>query len=503
MTATGDENLGPETPDGDAAGLARLIAGRRAKAAELRASGVDPFPRRFPNRHEIGTIRAANEALQPDTESDARVRVAGRLVARRGQGKIAFLDIQDRSGRIQLWATADRLGESTLGDLVRLDLGDILGVEGTVMRTRRGELSVAVEAFEILAKSFRPPPDKHHGLRDPETRYRQRYADLLSSPDVREVFQVRSRTISAIRGFLDERGFLEVETPVLQPVYGGAAARPFTTHHNALDREFFLRIATELYLKRLIVGGLERVYELGKDFRNEGVSFKHNPEFTMLETYEAYAGYRDVMEMLEALVAHAAGTAIGTTSVEWRGNALDLTPPWRRITLRDGLRETSGIDIAEHDTADGLRAAMRAAGYDAEAATTWPKLVDALLTQALEPTLVQPTFVYDYPVALSPLAKRCPHDDGLVERFEAFCGGMEIANAYSELNDPDDQRARFLDQLAERAAGDDEAQPMDEDYLTALEYGMPPTGGLGVGIDRLVMLLTDRASIREVVLFPA
>jgi lysyl-tRNA synthetase class 2 len=416
---------------------------------------------------------------------------------------MAFLDLEDASGRIQLWATVDRLGEAGMADLLDADLGDILGVAGRPARTRRGEPSIAVEEAVLLAKALRPPPDKHAGVRDPEIRHRQRYLELIADPEAREAVRVRARAIAAIRRFLDERGFVEVETPALQPVYGGAAARPFVTHHNVLDRDLFLRIATELYLKRLIVGGLERVYELGKDFRNEGVSNRHNPEFTMLETYEAYADYRDVMELLEGLVAAAAVAATGGTTVPWKGGQIDLAPPWRRVDLRDALREASGIDVRERADAASLRQAMRAAGLDAPDDLPWARLVDGLLTQTLEPTLIQPTILHDYPVELSPFAKRRPDDPAVAERFEAFAGGMEIANAFTELNDPDDQRARFAAAAADRAAGDDEAPPTDEDFLAALEYGMPPTGGLGLGIDRLAMLLTDRPSIRDVILFPA
>ncbi len=483
--------------------LPELLAQRRAKLDRLRADGIDPFPHRFPGVVATTAVAAAHEDLPAGEETDDHYRVAGRLSARRGQGKMAFLDLDDRSGRIQLWATEDRMGADALGALLDLDLGDLVGVTGPVARTRRGELSVAVDEATLLAKALRPPPDKHAGLKDPELRYRQRYLDLMSDPDVRAAFLVRSKAIAAVRRFLDDRGFLEVETPTLQPLYGGAAARPFVTHHNALDRDLYLRIATELYLKRCIVGGLEKVYELGKDFRNEGVSHKHNPEFTMVETYEAYADYADVAAMLEQLVAHVATEATGSTTVAFKGHELDLTPPWRRLDLRDGLREASGIDVRDHADAASLRAAMRAKGLDAPEEDTWARLVDALLTQTLEPTLIQPTILLDYPIELSPFAKRKPDDPGTVERFEAFAGGMEIANAFSELNDPDDQRERFAMAAADREAGDDEAQPTDEDFLTALEHGMPPTGGLGMGIDRLVMLLTDRPTIREVILFPA
>ncbi len=469
----------------------------------MRAAGINPFPARFTGRGSIADARALGDALEPGAEATGQVTIAGRLVARRGQGKTVFADVEDRSGTVQAWATLDRLGDDGLSLLAGAHLGDIIGVRGTVVRTRRGEISVAADSVEMLAKALRPPPDRHAGLTDPETRYRQRYLDLMASEDVRSQFVMRARAISGVRRFLDSRGFIEVETPALQPIYGGAAARPFVTHHNEQGRDLFLRIATELYLKRCIVGGLEKVYELGKDFRNEGVSFKHNPEFTMLETYEAYADYEDVAAMLEEMVSAAAVEATGGMKVPWKGGEIDLTPPWRRVRLTDALEETSGIDVLAHPDADSLRAAMRAAGLDAPDTAPWSKLVDGILSQSLEPTLIQPTILLDYPLELSPFAKRREDDPRLVERFEAFCAGMEIANAFSELNDPDDQRERFAMLQADRAAGDDEAQPADEDFLTALEHGMPPTGGLGLGIDRLVMLLTDRHSIREVILFPA
>lgn len=484
-------------------GLPALVAERRAKADALRDAGIDPFPPRFTGRTGIADVRRANESLEAGAESREPVRVAGRLLARRGQGKVAFLDLEDRGGRIQVWASIDRLGEDGMAATLDLDLGDIVGADGPVTRTRRGELSVAATGMTLLAKALRPPPDKHAGVRDRETRFRQRYLDLMADPDARGAFLTRAKAIAAVRRFLDERGFVEVETPTLQPIYGGAAARPFVTHHNQLDRDFFLRIATELYLKRLIVGGLEKVYELGKDFRNEGVSHKHNPEFTMVETYEAYADYRDVMDMLEQMVGAVAVEATGSTTVPWKGGEIDFAPPWRRLDFRDALKEASGVDVRVHADEASLRTAMRAAGLDAPDGQPWAKLVDGLLSQTLEPTLIQPTILHDYPLELSPFAKRHPDDPAIVERFEAFAGGMEIANAFTELNDPDDQRERFRMAAADMEAGDDEAQPMDEDFLAALEHGMPPTGGLGMGIDRLVMLLTDRHSIREVVLFPA
>lgn len=475
-----------------------LLAERRRKLDELRAAGIDPFPHEFRERTEIADVLERYEGLQAGDESDDTLRLAGRLAARRGHGKASFLDLVDRSGRLQLHARADVLGD-TYEPLVDLDLGDLLGVEGAPMRTRRGELSLRVDSWQLLAKSLRPPPDKYHGLSDVETRYRHRELDLLANEESRDLFLLRTRVVAAVRRFLDERGFIEVETPVLQPIYGGALARPFTTHHNALDRTLYLRIATELYLKRLIVGGLEKVYELGKDFRNEGISHKHNPEFTMLETYEAYADYNDVAAMTEELVAHVARETIGGTTV----GDVDFAPPWRRVTLTDAIREASGVDISEQTERDALVAAMEAAGIEVDPAESWAKLVDDLFSKQVEPTLTQPTFILDYPVELSPFAKPHRSKPGLVERFEAVAGGVEIANAFTELNDPDDQRARLEQQERLLAAGDEEAPPLDEDYVYALEHGMPPTGGLGIGIDRLVMLLTQRHSIREVLLFPA
>lgn len=476
--------------------LPELLANRRHKLETLRADGIDPFPHAFAGVVPTSAVRAAHEGLEPGEETDASHRVAGRLAARRGQGKMAFLDLVDRSGRLQLQARRDVLGEEAMGRLLSLDLGDLVGVDGTAFSSRRGELSLRVDSYAVLAKSLRPPPEKHHGLQDVETRYRHRELDLMSSSEARELFLLRARTVAAVRRFLDEKSFVEVETPVLQPLYGGALARPFTTHHNALDRTLFLRIATELYLKRCIVGGLERVYELGKDFRNEGLSPKHNPEFTMLEWYEAYADYRDVADRLEELVSRVAVEVGGAGSI-------DFGRPWKRVTLRDAIAGRTGIDVLEHRDHDTLAREIRSRGIELSVERTWPQLVDDLLSKLVEPELEQPTFVMDYPVELSPFAKAHRSEPGLVERFECFAAGMEFANAFTELNDPDEQRARFEAQRAEAAAGDDEAQPYDEDFVAALEHGMPPTGGIGIGIDRLVMLLTGRRSIREVVLFPA
>jgi lysyl-tRNA synthetase, class II len=477
-------------------GASDLLADRRRKLESLRAAGVDPFPHEFDGVESIASVRAAHEALGPGEETDISHRVAGRLAARRGQGKMAFLDLEDRSGRIQLQARADVLGSEAMDRLVSLDLGDLIGVDGTAFCSRRGELTLRVDAFTLLAKSLRPPPDKHHGLTDVETRFRHRELDLMASRETRELFMTRAKVISTIRRCLDDDGFIEVETPVLQPLYGGAMARPFITHHNALDRDLYLRIATELYLKRLIVGGLERVYELGKNFRNEGVDQTHNPEFTLLEWYEAYADYLDVAERCERLV-HAVAQAVGYDG------ELDFTPPWRRETLAGAILQRTGIDILRGRDRDELAADMRARGLTVPEGDTWPQLVDELVTKHVEPTLIRPTFLLDYPVELSPLAKRHRESPELVERFEAFVGGMEIANAFTELNDPDDQRRRFESQSRLAVAGDDEAQPYDEAFVQALEQGMPPTGGIGIGIDRLVMIMTGKRSIREVVLFPA
>jgi lysyl-tRNA synthetase class 2 len=468
---------------------------RRAKLERLRAAGVEPFPHAFPGVTAIDAIRAAHDSLEAGGETDSRYRIAGRLHARRGQGGAAFLDLDDRSGRIQLHATKDTLGADSMDALVALDLGDILGVDGLAFKTRRGELSLRVEGWQLLAKSLRPPPEKFHGLQDVETRYRHRELDLIANDDARELFIMRSKVVSAIRRWLDDRGFLEVETPILQRLYGGALARPFVTHYNELDRDFFLRIADELYLKRLIVGGLEKVYEIGKDFRNEGFSRKHQPEFTMLEWYAAYADYNVIADELEELVEQLAPLATDK-SIDW-------SRPWKRITLRDAILEETGVDIYEHRDRHSLIAAADTAHLDVNPNETWPKLVDSLLSKYVEPKLKNPTLLMDYPVELSPFAKRHRSQEGLVERFEGFAGGMEFTNAFTELNDPDDQRARFEEQVRDREGGDKETQPFDEDYIFALEHGMAPTGGIGIGIDRLVMLLSGRDSIREVQLFPA
>jgi lysyl-tRNA synthetase class 2 len=486
--------MSADPPSGESP--SELLATRRAKLDALRADGVEPFPHEFDDVEPIASVRAAHSELAAGEETAISHRVAGRLAARRGQGKMAFLDLVDRSGQVQLQAKVDVLGAELMERLLSLDLGDLIGVDGVALRSRRGEFTLRVERFTVLAKSLRPPPEKHHGLKDVEQRYRHRELDLIANSEVRELFVTRARIVSAVRRFLDDAGFIEVETPVLQALYGGAMARPFITHHNALDRNLYLRIATELYLKRLIVGGLERVYELGKDFRNEGVDTTHNPEFTMIEWYEAYADYLDVADRCEALVASVA------KDIGYEGE-YDFAAPWPRVPLVEAIEKATGIDVMALRDRDALAAAMRSRGLRAPDDDTWPQLVDELVSKHVEPTLIQPTFLIDYPVELSPFAKRHRTQPGLVERFEVYVGGAEIGNAFTELNDPDEQRRRFEEQRRLATAGDEEAQPYDEAFVQALEHGMPPTGGIGIGIDRLVMAMTGRRSIREVVLFPA
>jgi lysyl-tRNA synthetase, class II len=487
-------------------------AARREKRAELEQLGVAPFGYRFDRTHTAAQALAAYDDSMGDHGPE--VRVAGRISAWRSQGKTSFAHLEDGSGKIQIYFRRDQLGDRY--DVLKLlDLDDHLGVQGRLFRTKMGEITVRAEQFELLAKSLRPlPRGKSYvrddgspadtALADTELRYRQRYADLAVHPEVREIFRVRAKAIAYLRRFLDDRGFLEVETPILQPLYGGAAARPFVTHHNALDMSLYLRIADELYLKRLLVGGLERVYEIGHDFRNEGMDRTHNPEFTMLEFYQAYADYRDMMNMVEAMIAGVVEHCCGSLQLERGGVTLDFTPPWPRVRFVDGVRERAGLDVRTASEAE-LRAALVRAGVAADEAEKYSggKLVDEVFKVYLEPELVQPTFVVDYPRTLSPLARLHRDDTSLTERFELFVQGHELANAFSELNDPDDQRARFEDQGRQREAGDEEAQLYDADYVRALEYGMPPAGGVGIGVDRLAMLLTNQPSIRDVILFPA
>jgi lysyl-tRNA synthetase class 2 len=494
MSGTPD---GPSSGESAKHGLPELMAERRAKAVRLKEADPESFPYAFRGVEPIAEILGVYEHLAPGEETEEAHRVAGRLAARRGSGGAAFLDLVDRTGKLQLHARRDVLGEQAFERLTSLDIGDLIGVDGAALRSRRGEISLRVDGFAVLGKALRPPPDKHGGLSDVETRYRRRELDLISSEEARGLFIDRARIVSAVRGYLDGQGFVEVETPVLQPLYGGALARPFTTHHNALERTLYLRIATELYLKRLLVGGLERVYELGKDFRNEGVSTKHNPEFTMVEFYEAYADYEDVAVRLEELVRAAAG------AIAYAGE-IDFAGTWRRVSFVQAIAEATGIDLSSVRDAPALREAI--AERELEIRTqdaTWAQMADALLSKFVEPGLLQPTFVRDYPVELSPFAREHRSLPGMVERWEAFAGGMEIANAFSELNDADSQRERFEAQRRAAEGGDEQAQPYDELFVQALEQGMPPAGGVGVGIDRLVMLLTGRDSIREVVLYPA
>jgi lysyl-tRNA synthetase class 2 len=484
---------------------------RLEKLERLRERGWDPYPPRAERTHTAAQAIAAYEAGGEGEE----VVVAGRLRSVRVMGKASFAHIEDGSGRIQLFLRLNDLGEEVYTAFKQdLDLGDFVEARGTLMQTRTGEISVRASRLRWLAKALTPLPwgkeqqvdgevVRYSTLTDVEERYRQRYADLAVHPEVREVFTTRARTVAALRRFLDGEGFLEVETPVLQPIYGGAAARPFVTHHNQLDQDLYLRISFELYLKRLLVGGYERVYEIGKDFRNEGVSFKHNPEFTQVEFYAAYLDYRDVMGLTERMVAAVAREVMGTTTIVYQGNTIDLSPPWRRVSLREVIQEVSGIDYARYPTAEALAEALRAIDRQPEPGSTWGKLIDnSLLGSLVEPTLVQPTIVYDYPRDISPLAKAKPGDPNHVERFEFFIGGLEMGNAFTELNDPLDQEQRFLEMGRLYAPDDEEAHPLDEDYVRALMYGMPPNGGFGMGVDRLVMLFTDRPTIREVILFP-
>ena len=485
---------------------------RREKRAALEALGVRPFAYRYERSH---TAQAAAESYQDSMgDNGPSVTIAGRIVSWRPKGKVVFGDIEDPSGRIQVYFRQDDLGSGY--ELVKLlDLDDHVGIAGKVFRTKAGEITVKGSDVTLLAKSLRPLPrgktqeteegaKTFGGLTDPELRYRQRYADLAVHPEVRDVFRLRARAVSWIRRFLDERGFLEVETPILQPLYGGAAARPFVTHHNALDMPLYLRIADELYLKRLLVGGLERVYEIGHDFRNEGMDRTHNPEFTMLELYQAYADYNDMMSLTEAMIAGVVQHTVGTTALEREGTTLEFRPPFQRLSFVEGVRARTGLDLRTASE-DEMRRRLLKTGMEAEAVAdlSGGRLQDEVFKVYLEPHLVQPTFVVDYPKALSPLAKEHRNDPALTERFELFVGGRELVNAFSELNDPDDQRRRFEDQVRQRAAGDEEAHSYDADYIRALEYGMPPAGGLGLGIDRLMMLIAGQSSIRDVIIFPA
>ena len=482
--------------------LSALLRQRREKVDALRRRGIDPFGGRFPVSHWARPLAAElGSAKDDELKAFGPVSLAGRIVSLRHHGKTCFAHLMDMTGRIQLYARADQLG-AAYDDFTGLDLGDFIGVAGEMFRTRTGELTVAVRAFTFLAKSLRPLPEKWHGLKDVETRYRQRYVDLVVNQPVREIFTLRSRLVAALRRFFDARGFLEVETPMMQPIPGGAIARPFKTHHNALDLDLYLRIAPELYLKRLLVGGFERVYEINRNFRNEGTSTQHNPEFTMLEFYQAYADYRELMELTEALFVELAQALHGSLQVPWGEHVIDLTPPWRRLPFFEGLTRALELDVTTATDAAAVARAAAARGVAVDAASAPWKLWKEVFETLVEPTLVQPTFVLDFPVELSPLAKTKREDPRLVDRFELFIARRELANAYSELNDPIDQLARFREQAQLQARGDDEAHWLDEDYVRALEYGMPPAAGEGIGIDRLVMFFANQPSIRDVILFP-
>jgi lysyl-tRNA synthetase class 2 len=478
-----------------------LIQQRRQKLKELREMGADPYPYRYTSTHNAREIHEQFAEVQETVDETKPVRIAGRIMTRRDHGKSAFAHLQDETGRVQIYVRQNVVGDKAYQIYKTLDIGDVIGVAGPVFRTRAGEITVMANEVTLLAKSLRALPEKWHGLQDKEIRYRQRYVDLIANPEVGQVFVKRARITQAIRDYLNERGFIEVETPVLQPIYGGANAWPFITHHNALDMQLYLRIADELYLKRLIVGGFHRVYEIAKDFRNEGIDRDHNPEFTMLELYQAYADYEDVMALTENLIVYTAQAVLGTTQITYQGESISLDPPWRRLTMVESVREIGGLDV-EKMSSEELRNAAKEAGVELDGAESRGHLIAELFDALVEPNLVQPTFICDYPTEISPFAKKKREDDRYVERFEPFIGRLEIGNAFSELNDPIDQRERFIEQAKRREAGDEEAFIMDEDYLRALEYGMPPTGGLGVGIDRLTMLLTDQSSIRDVILFP-
>ena len=488
---------------------------RLEKAETLRAEGIEPYPTRAERTHtSIEAVSAFEQAEAAGQEKPVAATLTGRLRAMRAMGKITFAHIEDGDGRVQLFLRANDIGKEQLKFFNReFDLGDFVQASGEMFRTRSGEVTLRVDAFRMLAKAITPLPAakdevvggelvRHAALTDPETRYRQRYADLAVNAEVRDIFRARAAIVRALRDFLDERGFLEVETPILHPIYGGAAAKPFITHHNQLKQDLYLRISFELYLKRLLVGGLERVYEIGRDFRNEGVSFKHNPEFTQLEFYWAYADYLQVMELTEQMLAFTADRVLGKRVVTFQGHEISFDPPWQRIELRQGILDAAGIDIHAHPTAESLSAAMQASGLEPRPQATRGKLIDILISDFLEPNFIQPTFLYNYPRDISPLAKSLPGDPQTVERFEGFIGGMEMLNAFTELNDPVDQEARFLEMGRDYASDDEEHHPLDEDYLRAMRYGMPPNGGFGMGVDRLVMLLTGRPNIREVILFP-
>ena len=484
--------------------LERIVEQRLEKLRNIQSQGINPYPNSYHRSHTAQEAVAMFQQYEkePQTASNIEVSLAGRITASRFMGKVAFVDLRDSTGKIQLFFSRDLFDNERYEFLRSLDIGDIIGAKGKLFRTKTGEVTLQASDFTLLAKSLHPLPEKWHGLMDVEKRYRQRYLDLISNEEVKPIFIRRSRVITALRNFLNGRGFIEVETPVLQSMAGGALARPFASHHHALDQDIYLRIALELYLKRLIVGGFDKVYEIGRVFRNEGISVKHNPEFTMLESYQAYADYNDMMRLVEDMVCYVAKEVVGDTRVKYGSDMINLEPSWKRLYLRDAIKEFGGIDFEEYPDVDSLRKKMEELGMEVDPNKDRGRLIDELVSALVEPHLIQPTFLIDYPVEMSPLAKSKPGSKGLVERFEAFIAGMEIANSFTELNNPLEQEERFHRQLEERALPDEEREVIDDDFLLALEYGMPPTGGLGVGIDRLVMLMADKQSIREVILFP-
>jgi lysyl-tRNA synthetase class 2 len=484
--------------------LSELLQIRRNKLDELRKLGIDPFGGKYEREHHAGEILKQYDELSKEEleEKQVEVNLAGRIMAKRGMGKASFAHIQDLSGRIQIYVRQDSVAEAQYEAFSILDLGDIIGVKGVLFKTKTGETTVKVKELEVLSKSLYPLPEKFHGLKDVELRYRQRYVDLIINPDVQKTFITRSRIIQSMRRYLDSQGYLEVETPTLHSIAGGAAARPFITHHNALDMELYMRIAIELHLKRLIVGGLEKVYEIGRVYRNEGISTRHNPEFTMIELYEAYVDYKDIMALTENLIAHIAQEVLGTQVISYQGHEVDLTPQWRRVSMVDAVKEVVGVDFSVDMSNEEAHRLAKEHKVPVEPHMTFGHILNAFFEQFVEETLIQPTFVTGHPVEISPLAKKNDVDPRFTDRFELFIVAREHANAFSELNDPIDQRQRFEAQMKEKEQGNDEAHEMDEDFLRALEYGMPPTGGLGIGIDRLIMLLTNSPSIRDVLLFP-
>nr|WP_228027613.1 lysine--tRNA ligase [Bacillus fonticola] len=477
---------------------------RREKLETMRERGLDPFGKRFDRTHMSRDLFSQyNDVTKEDLEEKSiTVTVAGRLMTKRGKGKAGFAHVQDLTGQIQIYVRKDAIGDEAYETFTSADLGDLIGVTGTVFKTKVGELSIKVTDFTFLSKALRPLPDKYHGLQDIEQRYRQRYLDLITNQESKETFVLRSRIIQSMRRYLDGQGFLEVETPMMHAIAGGASARPFITHHNALEMPLYMRIAIELHLKRLIVGGLEKVYEVGRVFRNEGVSTRHNPEFTMMELYEAYADYKDIMALTENLVAHIAQEVLGTTTVQYGEHNVNLEPQWKRVHMVEAIKEVTGVDFFLVTTTEEARAHAKEHGVEVNSNMLYGHIVNEFFEQIVEETLIQPTFIYGHPVEISPLAKKNEEDPRFTDRFELFIVGREYANAFTELNDPIDQRQRFEAQLVEKEQGNDEAHEMDEDFVEALEYGMPPTGGLGIGIDRLVMLLTNSVSIRDVLLFP-